>query len=108
MMKMDTETLLYSLLPPRLATVLIYRFLDGFTLRAIGKRLHNYSNNKLGVTQERVRHLIAKALRLLRHPVRLELIDEFLGNQIDLANTITNNLYNIAMEGQRYDRSRKD
>ena len=74
---MNIETLLYSLLPPRLATVLIYRFLDGFTLKDTGKRLRNYNCNKLGVTSERVRHLEAKALRVLRHPARLKLLNEF-------------------------------
>ena len=61
-------------LPPRHQKAVRYRFgLNGKkpeTLRKVGERL--------GVTQERVRQIIAKALRMLRHPLRIIVLKEIL------------------------------
>lgn len=55
------EDALYTL-TDRERKVLRYRFVDGMTLRETG--------DQLGVTQERIRQIEAKALRKLRHPSR--------------------------------------
>ena len=54
--------------------VLILRFgLFGHkaqTSKEIGLNAHNIDSGKIGITQERVRQIEAKAIRKLRHPVR--------------------------------------
>lgn len=67
-----------STLAPREQTVLRLRFgFDGeqLTLRETGKRL--------GITQERIRQIEAKALRKLRHPRRRRLVETFARDELD-------------------------
>ena len=55
-------------LPPRTREVILEYYRDGLSLPEIGK---NH-----GVTQERIRQILAKGLRLMRHPSRVRLIEE--------------------------------
>ena len=67
-LRIDVEDAM-SDLPERYKSVIIKRFYESKTLKAIGV--------DLGVTQERIRQMQAKALRMLRHPKRANLIKEY-------------------------------
>jgi RNA polymerase primary sigma factor len=67
-------------LPPRMAKVLTLRFGledgDPLTLEEIGIRL---SETGKGVTRERIRQIEGKALKNLAHPIRADILREFIG-----------------------------
>ncbi len=63
-----------STLQPRLQDVLRLRFEQGLTLEDTGCRLMNMRSKQIGVTKERVRQMQSKALRMMRHPTRLNII----------------------------------
>lgn len=55
-------------IPARLQTIIRMRFEDDLTLDQIGQAL--------GITKERVRQMEVKALRMLRHPSRCEMLQD--------------------------------
>jgi DNA-directed RNA polymerase sigma subunit (sigma70/sigma32) len=63
-----------STLQPRLQDVLRLRFEQGLSLEDTGSRLMNMHSKQIGVTKERVRQMQSKALRMMRHPTRLNII----------------------------------
>lgn len=64
----------FETLTQREVEVLILRFgLLGHksqTFKEIGLNAHNVDSGKIGITQERIRQIEAKAIRKLRHPLR--------------------------------------
>ena len=60
--------LYYKLLEKREAAILIRRYGDGLTLAEIGK--------EYGISATRVRQIIQKALRKLKHPSRQRMLQD--------------------------------
>ena len=62
-------------LTPREATVLRLRFLGGLTLEETGKRLKSEIGRSGTTSRDRVSQLQAKALRKMRHPSRIRMLN---------------------------------
>ena len=50
-------------------------FKYGMTYKEIGKELFNSKTEKLGLSADRTRQIVAKGLRMLRHPQNKELFE---------------------------------
>lgn len=64
-------------LPPRLERILRERFFQGLTLDQIIE--------KYGISRERIRQIEAKALRMLKHPSRANVLKPLLNNDVNEA-----------------------
>ena len=60
-------------LPPRIQVVVLQYYEKKMTYKQIGEGLFNLRLLKTGVSPERVRQIVSKGCRMLRHPIRVRI-----------------------------------